>query len=94
MTAVRIRVIGQIPPIPLPEAPPHDGSALEASEWRRIFHQGRHIDVPVYVRGRLNVGQHLTGPAIVEQEDCTIWVIPDWQGKTDATGNLILSKSK
>jgi N-methylhydantoinase A len=94
ITAVRIRVIGQIPPIPLPEAPPHDGSALEASEWRRIFHQGRHIDVPVYVRGRLNVGQHLTGPAIVEQEDCTIWAIPDWQGKTDATGNLILSKSK
>jgi len=94
ITAVRIRVIGQIPPIPLPEAPPHDGSALEASEWRRIFHQGRHIDVPVYVRGRLNTGQHLTGPAIVEQEDCTIWVIPDWQGKTDATGNLILTRSK
>ena len=94
ITTVRVRVIGQIPPISLPEAPPHDGRAPKPFEHRSVFHQGAAIEVPVYARAALNAGQRFDGPAIIEQEDCTIWMIPEWRAETDNTGNLILTRTR
>ncbi len=94
ITTVRIRVIGQIPPISLPEAPPHDGRPPKPFEQRSVFHQGRVIEVPVYSRAALNAGHRFAGPAMIEQEDCTIWMIPGWQAETDNSGNLILTRAR
>jgi N-methylhydantoinase A len=46
------------------------------------------------VRAGLNAGQYFTGPAIIEQEDCTVWMIPGWEAQTDNSGNLILTRTR
>jgi N-methylhydantoinase A len=38
----------------------------------------------------LGAGDVLDGPAVIEQEDTTILVLPGWRGRTDALGNLHL----
>ena len=93
ITTERMRVTGKIPPIRLPDlgAAPRGGAAPANS--RRVFHRGRFLSVPVYLRRALGRGQTLAGPAIVEQEDCTIWIIPGWSAVVDRIGNLILSAS-
>ena len=57
---------------------------------RRVANEGSVLDVPVLPRGKLGAGATLSGPAIVEQDDCTIWVAPGWTGRVDALGNLVL----
>jgi N-methylhydantoinase A len=47
--------------------------------------------VPVYHRGDLGAGQIIKGPAIIEQSDCTIVVIPKWSTKVDSIGNLLIT---
>jgi len=94
ITTVRIRVIGQMPPISLPEMPAHDGRGPEPFEHRPVFHQGHFIEVPVYSRAALNARQRFVGPAIVEQEDCTIWMIPGWGAETHNSGNLVLTRTR
>ena len=94
ITAIRLRVIGQIPPIRLPELPENGGEPAKVLEQRSVYYQGRHIAVPVYARRDLGAGQVVSGPAIVEQEDCTIWIIPNWTGRVDRVGNLIITTSR
>jgi N-methylhydantoinase A len=38
-------------------------------------------------RGLLQV----SGPAVVRQYDCTVWVPPGWSGQSDRQGNLVLT---
>jgi N-methylhydantoinase A len=89
ITTERIRVVGRIPPIELPPVPPA-GAMPAPVAIRRVANEGSVLDVPVLPRGELGAGATLSGPAIVEQDDCTIWVAPGWTGRVDALGNLVL----
>ncbi|MEO8132611.1 MAG: hydantoinase/oxoprolinase family protein [Betaproteobacteria bacterium] len=93
ITTERMRVTGRIPPIRLPELGRAKRGAAAAASGRRVFHRGRFLAVPVYLRRELGRGQSVDGPAIVEQEDCTIWIIPGWSAAVDRIGNLILKAS-
>jgi len=43
------------------------------------------------VRRDLPSGFEFAGPAVVEQEDTTIWVIPGWRARVDAAGNMLIA---
>ncbi|AYN96772.1 hydantoinase/oxoprolinase family protein [Pseudomonas sp. LTJR-52] len=45
---------------------------------------------PLYLRGDLLAGHTFAGPAVVAQDDCTTCVLPGFEGRVDAYGNLIL----
>jgi len=47
-------------------------------------------ETPVYERGQLTAGSILAGPAIVEQYDSTVLILPQQSAKTDRLGNLII----
>ncbi|MBI2200695.1 MAG: hydantoinase/oxoprolinase family protein, partial [Armatimonadetes bacterium] len=94
ITTERLQVIGKIPPIELPEVANGTGQRPRSVQDRRIFHRGASLTVPVYLRPELRLGDKITGPAIVEQEDCTIWIIPGWSGQVDRIGNLILTSAR
>jgi N-methylhydantoinase A len=49
------------------------------------FSAGVH-DTPVYARSALRVGETLCGPAIIEERETTIVILPDWNASVDRHG--------
>ena len=89
VTTERVRVTGKIPPITLPEAAKR--AKPKPVSRRRVYHEGAYHDVPVYVRGDLGEGVAIAGPAIVEQDDSTTWILPRWSARVDRIGNMRLA---
>jgi N-methylhydantoinase A len=84
-------------PIPSPEwnAPDvrRDGPPRARAD-RRIWTPGRGAEhYAVYERESLAEGSSLEGPAIIEQDDSTIVVEPDWRLVTGAAESAILEQS-
>ena len=52
------------------------------------------IDTPVYARTDLALGQVIAGPAIVEERETTIIILPGWKAKVDRTGCIMASKEQ
>ena len=48
--------------------------------------------VPVYERLDLPEGAEIVGPAILEQDDATIFIDPGLIGRVDRYGNVILTR--
>ena len=51
---------------------------------------GAFTECPVYERGRLGAGNHVAGPAIVEQMDTTTLVLPGQTASVDRYLNLVV----
>lgn len=56
---------------------------------RQVYIEGRHMDVPVFDRGALALGQEVKGPVIVEERETTAFILPGWTLTIDASGSLI-----
>lgn len=56
----------------------------------RLFSKDAWHETPVYRRENLQIGQILTGPAIVLESTSTIVIEPGWQGRLQNTGDLLL----
>jgi N-methylhydantoinase A len=54
-----------------------------------LFHGRRKLTL-IYDRSRLRAGNRILGPAIVTEYSATTLIPPDWSGRVDRTGNLIL----
>lgn len=65
--------------------------ALLAS--RDVFFEryGKYVESPVYVRERLEPGNVMEGPCVIEQYDATTVVYPDWRAVVDEFGSLTLT---
>lgn len=63
-------------------------------ERRPVFFEDKDDQIlcPVYIRDRLEAGNRITGPAIIEQYDSTTVVYPDWNVLVDKYGNLRMTK--
>ncbi|WP_111289599.1 hydantoinase/oxoprolinase family protein [Bacillus safensis] len=91
-THLRVRVIGETPPLPF--SPVHESSrqSLKPHEYRRIFIEEKEYEASVYNRYTLSVGSIVDGPAVIEQDDTTTLILPNWTGSIDQLGNLVISK--
>jgi len=58
---------------------------------RPVWFGGAYLETPVYERAKLQVGNRLSGPAVVEQLDSTVVIPPDRQAEVDGYGNIIIS---
>jgi N-methylhydantoinase A len=70
------------------------GSAAEAKTGERDVHfesVGGYVATPVYDRSLLRPGMAISGPAIVEQLDCTSVIGSHWSGEVDEYGNISLA---
>jgi N-methylhydantoinase A len=88
-------VIGKRPPVPLaaivaaePRATLADALRTRRPVW---FEAGGWTETPVYRREHLPTGARFTGPAIVEQLDCTTVIEPGNAVELDPIGNLIVT---
>ena len=86
----RVRVTGRIPPLDLPPIP--ERGPAEPIDTRTVYVAGRYLDVPVHARRELGRDADIPGPAIIEQEDCTVWVLPGWNAAVDRTGSLLIRR--
>ncbi len=91
ITTIRLRVTGQMPPIVLPDIEAQNKA--EPIGRRRVFHESRYIDVGVFDRRKLGPDTVIAGPAIIEQEDSTSWILDGWHAVVDRIGNLNVTRT-
>jgi N-methylhydantoinase A len=68
-------------------------AALDGRREVWLPEAGGLVAVPVYDRERLEPGNRIAGPAIVEQMDSTTIVLPGMAARVDAHDNLILEST-
>jgi len=59
---------------------------------RSIICRGEVYSANIYDRSGLKAGHIIEGPAIVEQDDTTVLILPGWKGIVDLYGNLFISR--
>ena len=86
ITTVRLRATAASPRVAFPEIA--RGPTPDPRGRRRVYVAGEWSDAALYDRGELRAGNRIAGPAIVEQEDTTVWLAPGWAANVDAVGSL------
>jgi N-methylhydantoinase A len=73
-----------------------DGASTGNAETgaRRVFTGGTWRTVAVHQRHALTAGTRITGPALIEQEDTTVWVLPGWLGVSESGGIIRVRSAK
>ena len=85
---VNLRTIHKVSPSPITLC---DVGGEEQSQpsSRTILTESGLVKAHVYRRSRLNLKDKVEGPAIIEQEDTTIWLPSGWQANMLANGSLL-----
>jgi N-methylhydantoinase A len=92
IVSYRVRGVGLVPPVEMPRFKPTGATLKDAlRETRRVHMDGQDIDCPVYQRETLDVGLTLTGPAILDQFDCTTVIYTGQTARVDEYKNLIVT---
>jgi len=89
---LRVRIIGHTPKPEFKLFEEAEHPNLVALAKRSILLNGKEYDTSIYSGLDLRAGHHINGPAIIEQDDSTILVLPEWVGIVDAVGNLIIER--
>ncbi|MDS0300865.1 hydantoinase/oxoprolinase family protein [Halogeometricum sp. S1BR25-6] len=61
-------------------------------DTREAFFDDGFRETPVYAREGLDVGDDVSGPAVLEQPESTVVVPPEWRGTVGADGTLALTR--
>ena len=93
IVSYRVRGIGKVPPVEMPRFSRAGTSLADAQRaTRRVRFDGATIDCPVYQRDKLDVGLSFTGPAVLDQLDCTTVICPGQIARVDEWKNLIVTQ--
>jgi N-methylhydantoinase A len=84
---VRVSVTRAMPAVVAPVLAAAKG-ALTAQGQRDVRLRDKQFTADVYHRSDLRPGHILVGPAVIEQADTTIWVLPDWRAMVHPEGTL------
>jgi N-methylhydantoinase A/oxoprolinase/acetone carboxylase beta subunit len=92
---VRVRGVGLMPALRMPEIERSDTVAPEAlrSErpaWFRVDGELREVPTRYYAREALSAGNRIEGPAVINQYDSTTIVPPGLVAEVDAFGNIVI----
>jgi N-methylhydantoinase A len=74
-------------------APNPNEAHTEPLGTQQVYHQGQWWPAQRYARLALPVGHTVTGPAILEQADTTVWLEPGFVATVDGLGNLVISQN-
>ena len=91
---LRVTVIGRRPKFNLSILGPSSSGSLKdaKSETRQVWINGQWWDTDVYRRLDVPESATVSGPALLEQPDATIFIEPDLEALVDNFGNLIISR--
>jgi len=92
IVSYRLRGIGRVPPVKLPEFKPQGLKTEDAiREHRDMRFDGKTLSCPVYQREKLDVGATFAGPCVIDQLDCTTVVFPNQHVHIDNHKNMIIT---
>jgi N-methylhydantoinase A len=92
VVSYRVTGVGRVPPVQLPRFNRGGTSLADARRTtRRVRLDGSAVECPVYQREALDVGLSLTGPAVLDQFDCTTVLCPGQIARVDEWKNLIVT---
>lgn len=86
---LKLKAIGELDKPALPTLV-NTTPARPRGHRRAMFRPGEWLQTPIYRREALARGQVLTGPAIIEQMDTTVPIVPGDSCAVDGWGNLII----
>ena len=91
---LRVSVIGRRPKLDLRIFAPASNSSLKDAQTgeRNVWVDGGWQSAKIYNRLDLPEESSISGPALLEQSDTTIFLEPDLEGSVDKLGNLIISR--
>ncbi|HPD61457.1 MAG TPA: hydantoinase/oxoprolinase family protein, partial [Thermodesulfobacteriota bacterium] len=77
------------------KALPYKGKdpSLALKGKRQAFFEGKFMDTPIYDIARLEYGNEIQGPALLEQATSTTVVPPGWKATCDTFGNFELKRN-
>jgi N-methylhydantoinase A/oxoprolinase/acetone carboxylase beta subunit len=92
---IRVRGIGVMPPLEMPEierTEEIDSGALRYVRplWFRVDGELRELTARFYVRDALRAGNRIEGPAVITQYDSTTVVPPGLVCEIDRFGNIVI----
>jgi len=89
---VNWRLIAQGPAIDVVTISPNKQTAA-APKGKRHVPLWPDAAVPVYDRGALALDQKIAGPALIEERETTIVILPGWQATVDRLGCIVATRS-
>jgi N-methylhydantoinase A/oxoprolinase/acetone carboxylase beta subunit len=95
---IRLRGIGLMPALEIPEVEAGDDDAsgalrYERDAWFRVGGELKPVATRFYDRAALRAGNRLEGPAIVNQYDSTTVIPPGLSARIDPFGNIVVAIS-
>jgi N-methylhydantoinase A/oxoprolinase/acetone carboxylase beta subunit len=92
---IRVRGIGLIPPLHMPEVTrggesPSAALRHEREAWFRVDGELRELPTKFYSRDALAAGNRIEGPAVINQYDTTTVVPPGLTAEIDRFGNILI----
>ena len=90
---LRYARIGVRPKFDLAVLAPKGAGSTASLGIQRVFHAGQWWDAKRYARLDLPVQAQVSGPAILEQADTTVWLEPGFTARVDALGNLLVERN-
>jgi N-methylhydantoinase A len=95
IVSYRLRGIGRVPPVKLPQYRSQGISLKDAlRETRKARYAGVTLDCPIYQRDRLDVGVRFDGPAIIDQLDATTVIPPGQSARVDEFKNILITAER
>jgi N-methylhydantoinase A len=95
IVSYRVRGVGLVPPVEMPRFKPTGATLKEAlRETLKVRFDGKLVECPIYQREKLDVGLTFTGPAVLDQFDCTTVILPGQTVRVDEWKNLIVTQDK
>jgi N-methylhydantoinase A len=94
IVSYRVRGVGLVRAVEMPRFKPNGtplGEALRAT--RPVRFAGASVPCPVYGREHLDVGISFSGPAVIDQLDCTTLVLPGQEARVDEWKNLLVTEA-
>jgi N-methylhydantoinase A len=91
---LRTSVIGIPPDLALKDFLPRPDTTLQDAlkGARPVYVEDRFVKCPIYERSLLPWNASLSGPAVIEQPDTTIWLEPRVSARIDENGNLLIHR--
>jgi N-methylhydantoinase A len=86
------RLVATGPSVSRQSTPELAATPAKAKTTRKARFHRNDVDTPVYERRELAGDQGIKGPAIIEERETTIIILPGWRAKVDATGCIMASK--
>ncbi|MGK9185350.1 hydantoinase/oxoprolinase family protein [Priestia filamentosa] len=91
----RVTAFGELPKAPLVKANQENNRLVEAVSHRDVYfseaNKPGYYKTGIYNRSDLNAGNRIQGPAIIEQMDTTILILPSQSAVIDPYQNLIIN---